>query len=386
MSTNNKEYQILVKTFFGLEEVLENELLNIGANDVKKLNRAVSAIGDLSLVYKCNLLLRTALSVYVKIKSGKVDNNNDLYKLVKSINWDSYFSVDKSIAVEAVTFSKNFKHSKFVEQKTKDGIVDFFREKKGKRPDVNLKQPDVKIYIHISGSNCSIYFNSSGESLYYRGYNKITGKAPLNDVLAAGMVLLSGWDKKSPFYDFMCGCGTIIIEAMMVACNIPPTMRRKSFSFMNWLNYDSLLWSTIFNSAIEKIKNNSAYIIGADIDSVVISYAEKNLDRLYPKHNVTLHNKDFFKINPDDNKGTVIINPPYGMRYSNENIIMFYKNLGKQIKFNYDGYKFWILSSEKQYMKLLGLKPDKKLTLFNGALECSYNKYKIYSGAKKNYK
>ncbi len=385
INKNNKsENKILVKTLFGLEDVLVNELNELGGKNVTKLNRAVETEGDIEFIYKCNLYLRTALAVYLRIKTGKTRDQNDLYELVKQIDWDKLFSINKTFAVEAVvTNSIKLNHSRFVEQKVKDGIVDYFRDRSGKRPSVDRDRPDVKIYAHINNDICSIFLNSSGTPLYYRGYNKRTGKAPINDLLAAGMIFLSGWDKKTILYDPMCGCGTIVAEAYMIAKNIPPANKRSYFSFKNWLNYDENLWEKLRINASENIITENPEIIAADIDSKVIQDAKINLDRIDIHHTVNFSVIDFFKSTPPGPKAVIITNPPYGHRLNSIDITGFYKEFGTKLKFEFDGYEVWVISPEADAVKFIGLKPDKKITLYNGPLECRLFKYSIYKGSGK---
>lgn len=386
MNLNDKsEYKILAKTLFGLEDVLFNEITDLGGKNVKKLNRAVESEGDIEFLYKSNLYLRTALAIYLRIKTGKTRNQDELYEFVRQINWDKLFSVNKTFAIEAVvTNSAKLNHSRFVEQKVKDGIVDYFRDRSGKRPNVDRDRPDVKIYAHINNDICSIFLNSSGTPLYYRGYNKRTGKAPINDLLAAGMVILSGWDKKTLLYDPMCGCGTIAAEAYMIAKNIPPAIKRNYFSFKNWLNYDNLLWEKTKNQAAELIIKEEPDIIAADIDSKVIQDAKINMNRIDPNNKVNFVIEDFFNSSPKRPKGMIITNPPYGHRLEKIDIEGFYKDFGVKLKFGYDDFTVWVITPESEAVKQIGLKPEIKKTLFNGPLECKLFKYSIYKGSKKN--
>lgn len=381
--TNKKNNTILIKTLFGLESVLASELENLGANNIKILNRAVQITGDMEMLYKCNMHLRTALAVYLKVESGSAKNQEQLYSLVENINWEDYFSFDKSFMIEAFTNSTTLNHSHFVAQKIKDGIVDYFRKKTGKRPNVNRERPDIKIYAHINKDICSLYLNSSGTPLYYRGYNKRTGKAPINDILAAGIIKLSKWNKKTPLYDPMCGCGTIVAEAYMIANNIPPMIKRSYFSFKNWKNYDELLWNNIVIEGKNQICKSNSKILCSDIDEKIISDAKINFNRIEPKHNIKINVKDFFNSLPPVDSGMIITNPPYGMRFTNDDIKEFYKSLGNKLKFDYNNYTAWIISSEPAALKLVGLRPERKITLFNGPLECKLNKYTIYKGSKK---
>jgi putative N6-adenine-specific DNA methylase len=380
MQKNNK---ILIKTLFGLENILKSELENIGIKNVNTLNRAVDFDGSIEDLYKCNLLLRTALAVYLRVGSDKVTDQNQLYDFINSIKWDEHFSKDKTIAVEAFSNSNTLTHSQFVERKTKDAIVDYFRDNFGSRPDVDIKRPDVKIYVHINNDICNVFLNSSGTPLYYRGYNKRIGIAPLNDILAAGIIKMSNWDGSIPLYDPMCGSGTILSEAYMIANKIPPTIFREYFSFKNWKNYDSSLWFDIKNNAKQNIENNNPVIFGSDLNKKILSDTKINLERVDAYNKIKLFNADFLNSEPPCSDGLIITNPPYGIRISNEDINDFYKKIGDVLKFKYAGFSAWIISSELSAIKLIGLKPDKKISLFNGQLEAKLHKYSIYRGSKK---
>ena len=223
---------MVAKTLFGFEELLANELLKLGAQDIKKGVRSVSFVGDKGFMYKANLGLRTAIKILKPIKSFWLRNEDDLYQQVYKIKWEDYLKPSGTLAVDATVHSNVFTHSKFVALKTKDAIVDRFREISGERPNVDLRFPDLKINVHIDRNQCTISLDTSGESLHRRGYKTDTNIAPINEVLAAGLVMLSGWDGQCDFMDPMCGSGTILIEAAMIACNIPPNLMRKEFAFI----------------------------------------------------------------------------------------------------------------------------------------------------------
>lgn len=375
---------VVIKTLFGLEQILVEELKEIGIIDVKVLNRAVEFRGSLEDVYKCNLHCRTAISVLVKIRSGKVENENQLYDFVKSIRWDDYFDKSNTIAVSAVTFSETLTHSLFVEQKTKDAIVDYFREEFGERPNVDIKNPDIKINLHISNDLCTINLDSSGKPLYIRGFSKEIGEASINEVLAAGIILMSGWDKKTHFYDPMCGSGTILSEAYMISKNIPATLFREDFAFKNWRTFDSQLWKKVLNEAKSNIVESNCEIVGADIDPDAVNLAKDNLYKLDKQHNVKIVPGDFFLAEPFAESGIIVSNPPYGVRLKLSDTQDFYKRVGDKLKFSFHGYTAWIISSELRAIKFIGMKPERKIPLFNGPLECRLNKYSIYKGSKKD--
>lgn len=378
------KYTIVIKTLFGLENILKEELSNLNIENVTILNRAVEFEGDLQDVYRCNLELRTALSVLVKIKTGKVENQDQLYSFINKINWDEYFDNDKTISVSAVSNSRLLNHTLFVGQKTKDAIVDYFRDKTGSRPNVDVKNPDIKINVHIFEDVCNVYLDSSGKSLYIRGFDKEIGEAPINEVLAAGMIYLSGWNKKDAFYDPMCGSGTILSEAYMMACNIPPTILRDDFSFTNWKNYNVELWDKIVEDAKRRIVSCEAEIFGSDLDFKAIEICKRNLEKIDVRHHIKISCADFFDVQPPAETGLIITNPPYGLRLKEDDIELFYKQVGDKLKFTFTGYTVWVISSELDALKLIGMRPDKKVPLFNGPLECRLHKFVIYKGSKKD--
>ncbi len=378
------KYTIVVKTLFGLEEILTDELSRIGITQVTKLRRAVQFEGSLSDIYNCNLHLRTALSVLVKVSIGSVSNENELYQYIKSIKWDEYFELSNTIAISVVSVSKQMTHSLFLEQKTKDAVVDYFRDKYGERPDVDVKNPDVKISIYQTDNSCSVYLDSSGKPLYFRGFNKEIGEASINECLAAGIIYISGWNKKDEFIDPMCGSGTFLSEAYMMACNIPSTMQRKGFSFKNWINFDSAIWEEILNKAQSQITETEASIFGFDINPEAVLLARNNMYKVDKNNSVRVTPADFFELNATSDSGIIVSNPPYGTRIRLDDSNEFYKRIGNKLKFGFQGYTAWIISSDLTAIKFIGMKPDKKLVLFNGQLECRLHKFSIYKGKKKD--
>jgi len=377
-------YRVVVKTMFGLEEVLVNELKEIGITEVEVLRRAVEFDADLEQIYMCNLHLRTALSVLVKITSGPVRNEHELYRFIKSIEWDQYFDLEKTIAVSAVSISKVMTHSLYLEQKTKDAIVDYFREKFGERPDVDVRNPEVKISIYQTQDTCNVYLDSSGRPLYFRGFEKEIGEASINECLAAGIIYLSGWNKEDDFIDPMCGSGTFITEAYMIANNIPATLQRVDYSFKNWKNYNSGLWKRIRRYAKSDIKKNDVKIFGSDIDPDAVLLSKSNMYKIDKSHDVKIFPKSFFDLKANSDKGIIVSNPPYGKRLELDDAQEFYKRIGDKLKFDFAGFSAWIISSDLQAIKFIGMKPDKKIVLYNGQLECKLNKYSIYKGSRRN--
>lgn len=386
MSNTEGKFNLVVKTFKGLEDVLLSELEELGATDIKKGNRMVEFIGDKTMMYKANFHLRTALRVLKSIAEFEVTNENELYKSIQTVDWSEYFDLRNTFAVDSVVNSKEFSHSKYVALKVKDAIVDQFREKYEKRPYVDTEDPDVRISIHISNTSCTVSLDSSGESLHKRGYRTKTNKAPLNEVLAAGMILMSGWDKKSSFIDPMCGSGTLLIEAAMIANNIPPGIYRQKFGFETWKDFDNELLEQIYEEESEE-NNSDVKIIGADISEIAIRMAKENISNASLKRKIELHIKpieNFDPIKVKGENGILITNPPYDERIKKNEINNFYKVLGDIFKNRFKGFETWLISNNFDAIKNIGLKPSKKQTLFNGALECKFLNYSIYEGSKKD--
>ena len=382
-----EDYQMLAKTIFGLEDVLATELLKLGAKDIEKHNRAVSFKGDKGFMYKANLCLRTALRILKPIKTFNITDEASLYNEIQKINWDELMETKDTLAIDCVLNSTLFTHSQFLSQKAKDAIVDQFRTKYSVRPSVDLDHPTLRINLHIYHDTCTVSLDSSGESLHKRGYRDKTNLAPLNEVLAAGLVLLSGWDKQSVFIDPMCGSGTILIEAALLANNIPAGYFRNEFGFERWKDFDADLWDLIFDSALSKITNDSQQIIGTDISRNVSRKAKENVHLAKVEDVITIHTSSFEEFEPPQaNRGTIIMNPPYGERMDKDDIHVLYKNIGDTLKKRYSGYDAWIISSNMEALKEIGLRPSRKITVFNGPLECKFMKYQMYQGTKKVHK
>lgn len=378
-----EKFKMFAKTFQGLEDVLKKELIHLGASNISIGNRGVEFYGDKALMYKANFHLRTALKILKPIAEFKAQHEIELYDAVQSIPWDTIFDVHQTFAIDSVVYSQHFSHSKYVALKVKDAIVDQFREKYKKRPYVETENPDVQINIHISDNICTLSLDSSGESLHKRGYRIKATKAPLNEVLAAGMILLSGWDFKSNFIDPMCGSGTLLIEAAMIAYGIPPGIYRQKFGFESWKDFDRELFEKIYEEESET-KTFKSKIIGSDISEIAIRIARKNISNAALKRKIDLNITPIENYTPPENeKGTIITNPPYGERLKKTNIHDFYSTLGDLFKDKYQGYSIWLLSSNLNAIKNIGLKPSKKITLYNGPLECKFLEYDIYQGSKK---
>jgi len=378
------KFEIIAKTLFGFENVLANELKNIGAEDIRPLNRAVSYKGDNSILYKSNYLLRTALRIIKPIMRFSVLNEKQLYERVKKMKWENYLSLNQTFAVDCVLNSEVFNHSQYIALKTKDAIVDRFRNKVGSRPSVNTENPDIRINVHVSNTSITISLDSSGNSLDKRGYKLSSAKAPLSEVLAAGIILLSEWDCESTFIDGMCGSGTIPIEAALIARNIPAGSFRK-FGFENWNDFDKDLWSKIKNDADELIKDYSKKIIAYDINKFSIMSSKENAVRAGVDDLISFEKNNFFETSYNSEKAIIIMNPPYGERMDDEeeDMAVLYEKIGSHLKHSYNGCDAWIFSGNLDAIKLIGLKPSKKIKLFNGAIECKLHKYELYKGSKK---
>lgn len=378
----------IAKTFYGLEHILSQELEQIGAKEIKIQNRAVQFEANKIVFYKANMYLRTALKILMPILEFTAQTPEELYEKTKELDWTKYLTLKKTFAIDTVAFSTHFTHTHYVSLKVKDAIVDFFREKFNERPTVNPKNPQIRINVYIQDEKISIALDGSGETLNRRGYRVNAYKAPLNEVLAAGMIMLSEWNPETSFIDPMCGSGTLLTEAAMIALKIPPGYYRKRFGFQNWLDFVPALWIKIKQDAQKTVKENAdnkINIIGADLSKEAISATEQNLQKIKLLKYVKLFNKPFDQLQLPKSPGTLIINPPYGERIDHKRITSLYATIGDTLKQTYKNYKAWILSSNNQAIKSIGLHPDKKIKLYNGQLECQYLKYLIYEGTKKKH-
>ncbi|QEE50488.1 class I SAM-dependent RNA methyltransferase [Flavobacterium alkalisoli] len=376
-------YIMIAKTFFGFEEILAKELLMLGAQNVEPGVRMVSFKGDKGFMYKANLALRTALKILKPIKQFKAYNDQSLYKGIQSIDWDNYLGVNDTFVVDVTTNSDYFNHSQFVALKTKDAIVDQFRDKFGKRPDIDKDFPDLRINIHIQKDQCSVALDTSGASLHHRGYRTATNIAPINEVLAAGMLLLSGWDGQGDFLDPMCGSGTILAEAAMIACNIPANINRKEFAFEKWNDWDNDLFDTIMDSLMKKTKEFHYTIKGYDKAPSAVMKAKDNIRNANLDEYVTISQENFFDTQKQS-KGPLhmVFNPPYGERLDID-LERFYREIGDTLKQSYPNTNAWFITANLEALKFVGLKPSRKIKLFNGKLEARLVKYEMYEGSKR---
>jgi putative N6-adenine-specific DNA methylase len=378
-------FKMVATTMFGLEEVLAKELKDLGAQDVEIANRSVGFRGDKGFMYKSNIALRTAIRILKPIRKFRVRNEDDLYKSLQKIEWEKYLSVDGTFAIGAVVNSRNFtSNSHYISLKSKDAIADYYRHKYSKRPNVDLKYPNLKIHVHIKNDLCTVSLDSSGDSLHKRGYRGSTNIAPINEVLAAGLVLLSGYSGEENFIDPMCGSGTILIEATMIACRIPANINRKHFAFENWLDYDEDLYFIIQDSLLKKISSPHYKIMGFDKAPSAVSKANENIENANLSDFAAVHHVNFFNSKKEVfGKTTIMFNPPYGERLELADLEGFYKNIGDTLKFGYPGSTAWFITSDLQALKHVGLRTSKRIPLKNGDLDCRFVRYDMYEGSRK---
>ncbi len=384
LKTFEQGVDFTAKTFAGLEQVLADELKELGARSVEPGKRVVYFRGDKALLYKVNYKCRTALRFLQPVGVFTVRNETELYEKVKRIDWPALFDVNKKMVVSASVFHSALTHSHYVALKTKDAIADLFREKTGKRPFVSKENPQIYIDVHISQDKCTLSLDSSGESLHKRGYRIAADKAPLNEVLAAGMIRLSGWDKKGDFIDPMCGSGTIPIEAAMYAMQVPAGYYRKHFAFQNWKEYDPDLWERIRGEENSRITEHDLPIIASDKSYQAFKIAKANLKHAGLHKDIMLLNKPFEKVNPEGGEGILMFNPPYGVRLDEENgLVALYKHIGDVLKNRFQGYEAWIITGNPAAAKFIGLKPSRKIVLYNGPIESRLVRFEMYGGSKK---
>lgn len=385
---NEESFQQIAKTYQGLEQLLAEEIRELGGENIEILKRAVSYSGSNDLMYKVNLYSRVALAVLVPIESFLAEDPEELYRKATRIEWDRFFRAENTFAINASIHSPYFTHSQFAALKMKDAIVDYFRKKTGKRPSVDRDEPEFRINLHIYNKEVTIGFDSSGEALFKRGYRQRQSEAPLNELLAAGMILLSGWRGEKTFIDPMCGSGTLPIEAAMISMNIPGGWYRRKFGFMNWPDFDKNRWLAIRDEAQQNIKKQSDHlIIGSDILPENIEKSKRNA-HLIRCNNLRFACRDFFDFErPDNEPALIMINPPYGERLESEtNLNAFYKHMGDELKQKFRDCEAWVISSNLEALKKIGLKAGKKHTLFNGPLECKFTQYELYEGSKREIK
>ena len=380
----DNNFKMVAKTLFGMEELLAQELRQLGASDIELGTRMVSFKGDKGFMYKANLCCRTAIKILKPITAFNIFNEEDLYKQVYKIKWEDHMDVDGSLAVNATVFSDYFTHSQYIALKTKDAIVDRFRDKEGRRPDVDLDHPTLRINVHIDRNICTISLDSSGESLHKRGYKVANTIAPISEVLAAGLIMQSGWNGQCDFLDPMCGSGTILTEAAMIACRIPANLNRDEFGFETWPDFDVELYELIENAALKKIRDFRYKIYGYDIDNDAISKAKENIKSANLSEFITLEKQDFFESKKkSEGPMHLVFNPPYDERISVTDITQFYGSIGSTLKHGYPNSQAWMITSNMEALKTVGLRPSRKIKVFNGKLESRFVRYEMYAGSKK---
>ena len=389
MYVMNNEFQMLAKTFKGLEQVLAKELIELGANNVQIERRAVSFTGDKRMLYMANFCLRTASRILVPIVTFKAKNADDIYEQVKQLEWTQYMTAKTTFLIDATVYSDIFRHSQFVTYRVKDAIVDWWMEHGGVRPSVQLTNPDIYLNVHIAGDIVTLSLDSSGESLHKRGYRVANTQAPINEALAAGMLLLAGWKGQGDFYDPMCGSGTLLIEAALIARNIAPGIYRKGFAFEKWANFDADLFEDIYSDdSRERDFNHKIY--GSDAGFYAVQAAMKNVQSANLQRDIEVKQirvQELKLADKDTDGALVMMNPPYGERLSQDkDVLRLYQDMGTTLKHQFSGATAWIISSNEDALKCVGLRPAKRVRLVNGDLDCLFNQYVLFKGDHKTWK
>lgn len=375
--------KLFIKTFQGLEEILAQEVRQLGGRQIKIQKRGLSCQGDKAFMYRCNLHLRTALRILVPVHESIVHTERDFYRKMKKVDWSEFMDINQTFAMDAVVHSTVFNHSKFIALRAKDALVDQFREKYDIRPNVDSKNPEVRFNIHITEKKVILSLDSSGYSLHKRGYRTERHVAPINEALAAGLILKSGWNGTVPFIDPMCGSGTIVVEAALIAKNRAPRLFSENLGFTKWNDFDEELWSKIKAEAIAKERGIKVSIKGGDLSQDYTELAQRSVERMKLAEEVSIKHISFFDSVGEEHGGVLLTNPPYGERLKEDEINAFYKKIGDQMKTHFKGYSAWIISSNLQALKFVGLKPKKKTPLMNGALPCKVHEYELYEGSKR---
>ena len=380
-----QEFELVAKTFMGLETVLAKELTQLGANNVQIGRRMVSFTGNKEMMYRANFQLHTAIRILKPIAHFKARSADDMYEEVRKIDWSQYIEKGKTFSVDSVVYSEEFRNSRFVTYKVKDAIVDQFREKTGERPNISVSNPDIRLNIHVAEADATLSLDSSGESLHRRGYRQESVEAPLNEVLAAGMILMSGWNGETDFIDPMCGSGTLLVEAALIARNINPGVFRKEFAFEKWADFDQELFDNIYNDDTRE-REFEHHIYGYDIDMKAVNTARLNVKAAGLTKDITIDQQDFKNFKKPAEKAVMITNPPYGERISTPNLLGTYKMIGEKLKHEFTGNEAWILSYREECFEQIGLKPSIKVPVYNGSLECEFRKYAMFSGKMKEFR
>ena len=380
-----QEFELIAKTFMGLEPVLAQELTQLGANNVQIGRRMVSFTGVKEMMYRANFQLHTAIRILKPIRHFKAGSADDVYEEVKKIDWSKYIEKGKTFSVDSVVYSDEFRNSRFVTYKVKDAIVDQFRENTGDRPNISVSNPDIRLNIHIAEDKATLSLDSSGESLHRRGYRQESVEAPLNEVLAAGMILMTGWKGDTDFIDPMCGSGTLLVEAALIAHNMSPGIFRKEFAFERWTDFDQDLFDQIYNDDSQE-REFKHHIYGYDVDIKAVNTARMNVRAAGLTSDITVEEADFKDFKRPTEKSILVCNPPYGERISTPNLLGTYKMIGERLKHEFMGNDAWILSYREECFEQIGLKPSIKIPVYNGSLECEFRKYAIFDGKMKDFR
>ncbi len=373
------EIPLFVKTLMGLEDVLADELKTIGAKDIYTGKRGVSCVADERTFYSILIHSRIAIRVLVRLQEGRVNNETELYEWVKTIDWHDYLTLKHTLAVDVVSFHPEMNHTVFLAQKTKDAVVDRFREEYDMRPSVEPKDPDVRINLHISKDGAAhIALDASGRSMNQRGYRKKTGKAAINEVLAAGLIAISGWDPETPFVDPMCGSGTLVIEAAMQAKQRAPALLNETFGIRRWPHFRETLWQSLIREARRLERRDVDWIYGNDIDKKALEACKANIRNAKLTHNIRLSNLPFDKFWIPKGNGVIISNPPYGEHIGDRSELKkLYEEIGRVLRYKAKGYKAWFITPDKEFRKSVPLKHGKKINVLNGSIPCEYISYSI---------
>lgn len=380
-----KEFNMLAKTYFGLEDILAKELTELGANEIETERRAVRFKGDKALLYKANLCLRSAIRILVPIAQFKATDADEVYEKAKKINWEEYIGIKQSFIINETVNSENFRHSKFVAYRLKDAIADYFTELYDKRPSVSITSPDIYIDIHISHNECTISLDSSGVSLHKRGYRSSQNEAPISEAQAAGMLLMAGWDGSKDFIDPMCGSGTFLIEAALIALNIPPCIYRTQFAFEKWKDFDKELFDDLYNDDSEE-REFTHKIIGYDVNPNTVKIAQENIKAAGLSKYIEVQCRDIANFEEVTEPSLIVTNPPYGERLKPEDLRDLYREIGRALKHKFVNGEAWVISSHVENLAAIGLKPSQRVELKNGALDCEFWKFEIFSGTHKEFK
>lgn len=380
-----KEFNMLAKTYFGLEDILAKELTELGANEIETERRAVRFKGDKALLYKANLCLRSAIRILVPIAQFKATDADEVYEKAKKINWEEYIGIKQSFIINETVNSENFRHSKFVAYRLKDAIADYFTELYDKRPSVSITSPDIYIDIHISHNECTISLDSSGVSLHKRGYRSSQNEAPISEAQAAGMLLMAGWDGSKDFIDPMCGSGTFLIEAALIALNIPPCIYRTQFAFEKWQDFDKELFDDLYNDDSEE-REFTHKIIGYDVNPNTVKIAQENIKAAGLSKYIEVQCRDIANFEEVTEPSLIVTNPPYGERLKPEDLRDLYREIGRALKHKFVNGEAWVISSHVENLAAIGLKPSQRVELKNGALDCEFWKFEIFSGTHKDFK